>query len=305
MHSTIKSILEYGKINCPTKGSNRELTGVLIELTHPRNRISRTETRGKPFSCLGEFCWYLAGTNSVKFITHYLSDYRHYAEAGKIFGGYGPRIFRLNGVNQIANVTRLLKKNPQSRRAVIQLFDADDLQENHQDIPCTCSLQLMVRRGRLQMMTHMRSNDVFLGLPHDVFAFTMLQEIMARVLSVDLGTYKHSVGSLHLYDKNLQTAREFLGEGFQPTNLPMPKMPVGDPCPALKELSRAECLIRHGNQLDSDLLDRLDPYWADLIRLLQVYACKKNGDLDCIKAVRKSMDSPIYDTFIRQTMLVF
>ena len=146
MRSTIKVITKYGEHNIPTKGPNKELTGVLIELTQPRSRLSRTETRGKPFSCLGELCWYLAGSNRVQFISYYISDYNNYAEGQKIYGGYGPRLFRNHGVNQIKNVTRLLNKNPNSRRAVIQLFDANDLAKPHKDIPCTCSIQFMVRR---------------------------------------------------------------------------------------------------------------------------------------------------------------
>ena len=43
----------------------------------------------------------------------------------------------------------------------------------------------MIRSGQMDMITYMRSNDVFLGLPHDIFAFTMIQEIMARTLSVE------------------------------------------------------------------------------------------------------------------------
>ena len=154
-------------------------------------------------------------------------------------------------------------------------------------------------KNKLLMMTHMRSNDVFIGLPHDVFVFTMLQEIMARTLSVRLGTYKHSVGSLHLYDKNLNRAQQFLDEGYQPTNLPMPKMPEGDPWPALKILRKAECLLRHGLQPKEDLVNQLNPYWADLLRLLQVYSYSKTGYISGIESARRLMTSRIYDTFIK------
>ena len=61
----------------------------------------------------------------------------------------------------------------------------------------------------------MRSNDAFKGLPHDVFCFTMLQEIFARTLGVHVGVYKHAVGSLHLYDKDRQKANQYLKEGIK------------------------------------------------------------------------------------------
>ncbi len=60
MRSVIEAILEHGDRINSTKGENTELTGVLLAITDPRARLSRTETRGKPFSCLGELCWYLA-----------------------------------------------------------------------------------------------------------------------------------------------------------------------------------------------------------------------------------------------------
>src|SRR5450759_4353018 len=119
------------------------------------------------------------------------------------------------GIRQIDNVINLLKKKSESRQAVIQLFDASDIVEVHKDIPCTCTLQFLIRQRRLNMITNMRSNDAFLGLPHDIFAFTMLQEIIARTLGVEMGTYKHAVGSLHLYDKNRNSAQQFLDEGWQ------------------------------------------------------------------------------------------
>ena len=148
------------------------------------------------------------------------------------------------------------------------------------------------------MITYMRSNDAFLGLPHDVFSFTMLQEIVARTLSVELGTYKHSIGSLHLYDKNRDAAQRFLDEGWQSTKTPMPPMPAGNPWPAIEFLRKAEAAIRSDGVPTIAGLDRLDPYWADLIRLLQVFRCWKDKDIDKMRALRDEMSSDIYRPFI-------
>lgn len=57
------------------------------------------------------------------------------------------------------------------------------------------------RHDHLIMATYLRCNDVNLGLSNDVFCITMLQEILERVLNVEFETYKHRVGSLHLYGK--------------------------------------------------------------------------------------------------------
>ena len=60
-------------------------------------------------------------------------------------------------------------------------------------------MQFIVRCEELHLFVCMRSNDAFMGLPHDVFAFTMLQELVARLIGCELGHYHHFVSSLHLY----------------------------------------------------------------------------------------------------------
>jgi thymidylate synthase len=240
----------------------------------------------------------LAKTNDHRFISYYLSKYGDLAEGDIIHGGYGPRLFRWNEYNQVQTISDLLRRKRDSRQAVIQLFDASDIVAEHKDIPCTCTLQFMIRGDALHMITHMRSNDVYVGLPHDVFAFTMLQEIIARDLSVDLGTYKHFVGSLHLYDVCRGHAQRFLDEGWQSTEMAMPEMPLGNPWPAVDSLLEAELALRTSKPYDVVQLERLDPYWADLIRLLQVYRYWKNKESGNIKVVRDALSSPTYRTFI-------
>ena len=300
MRSVFDAILSRGHEINPSKGAARELTGVLVEITDPRARLSRTETRGKPFSCLGELCWYLAKSNHLSYISYYIPDYKRFADGDEIFGAYGPRLFQWNGQDQIANVTDLLKKRRDSRQAVVQLFDAGDLVGEHKDIPCTCTLQFMIRQDRLEMLTCMRSNDAYLGLPHDIFSFTMLQEIVARSLSVELGTYKHAVGSLHLYDDKLAEAEQYLDEGWQTTAMPMPPMPIGDPWSSIKSVLSAELLLREGASPDDAQLHELDPYWADLIRLLQVFRCWKDKDWSTIEELRDRMSSDVYRQFVEQ-----
>lgn len=308
MRSVIEEILSHGDRIYPTKGGPEgavEVTGVLLEITDPRARLSGTETRGKLYSCLGELCWYLAKTNDLGFISYYTPPYKKNADGDEIFGGYGPRLFNWGGLNQVANVTNLLSKKPYSRRAVIQLFDRHDIEEKHEDIPCTCTLQFVIRHDRLHMFTNMRSNDVHWGLPHDVFCFTMLQEIVARSLSVEVGTYKHSVGSLHLYAQHIGLAKRFLKEGWQPTDRAMPPMPTGDPWPSIDLLLEAELAIRAARAFDDTRLGDVDPYWADLIRLLQVFRvfrCRQDKDLDRIKGLRGRMSSDVYYPFIDRVL---
>ncbi|WP_321812880.1 MULTISPECIES: thymidylate synthase [unclassified Burkholderia] len=288
----------------PRKGAATEIFGVLLQITNPRARLSRTELKSTFYSCVGEFLWYLSGTNKLDFIEYYIRDYVKSSDDKKtIYGAYGPRLFSLNGIDQVDNVIKLLQAWPNSRRAVIQLFRAEDLatdlETSLKDIPCTCTLQFSVRRGQLQMLTMMRSNDAYKGLPHDVFAFTMLQEIMARKLGVEVGTYRHTVGSFHLYAEDAEKAAEYLEEGVQ-ARVPMPAMPHGDQQTSIEMLLKAEENIRQGRR---PRIAQMHPYWADLARLLQVYRYSikpTKAHRERIERVKSQMHSDVYDMYIEK-----
>lgn len=301
MHEVLQSLLNVGDEVVASRGTSKELIGVLLHLKNPRARLSRTETKGKPFSAIGELLWYLSGSNELSFIYYYIKQYAKDTEDGlTIYGGYGPRLLNARGkYNQIENVIKLLQERPTSRKAVIQLFDAKDISDDHKEIPCTCSLQFFIRDGKLHMMTHMRSNDAFWGLPHDIFAFTMLQEIIAGELAVDLGEYRHSVGSMHLYDNTYQSAMDYISEGWQSTLLPMPAMPKGSSKEFIEETRKAEMNIRNGYKLPVKFTTG-DNYWDDIVRLLQAFSIKKsrNKDNNALLILKDLMNSKVYNTYI-------
>src|SRR4051794_12642996 len=100
LRAAIEAVIDRGEVVLATKGLNRELRGVTLQLTNPRARLSRSESRGKVFSAFGELLWYLSGSNSTDQIAHYIPAYREFDEDGMIFGGYGPRL--RGGIDQLA-----------------------------------------------------------------------------------------------------------------------------------------------------------------------------------------------------------
>lgn len=285
----------------PTKGACSEIFGVMLELTNPRARLSRTETRGKTFSALGELLWYLSKSNNLEFITYYIPRYKACSDdAETVYGGYGPRLFNMRGRhNQLVSTIKLLKDKPNTRQAVIQLFDVEDLLIKHKDIPCTCTLQFLIRNGKLNMITSMRSNDAYLGLPHDIFCFTMLQEIVARSLNIEPGVYKHVVGSLHLYEKNYKDAIQYLDEGIQSTKFPMPPMPKDDPWHSIEKIMEFENEVRNDFECSVEDL-KLDKYWLDLGYLLKILALFKNQKYDQIEVEKNKITNQSYISFIQK-----
>ena len=91
LRAVLGKLLRVRRTVSATKGRNVELTGVALEVRQPRARLSRSETKGTVFTCLGETLWYLSRKNDVGFMQHYISYYGKYSDDGKtVYGGYGP-----------------------------------------------------------------------------------------------------------------------------------------------------------------------------------------------------------------------
>ena len=299
MRVIFDALVKYGQPIEPSKGKATELCGVALELENPRARFSRSESRGRLFSALGELCWYLSGSNEASFITYYLPHYRKLVEESVIYGAYGPRLFNWHNQNQICNVIDLLKCKKDSRQAVIQVFDAIDLAESHKDVPCTCTLQFLHRDNQLNMIGYMRSNDVYFGFPHDIFCFTMIQEIIAQSIDAKLGTYTHIVGSLHMYDRDREAMEGYVDEGWQSTANPMPPMPPGDPWGSIDAMLKLERQLRDNEAVDDSIRSNLNEYWYDLSLLLEAFREQKERNYDRMVLLRKKFHSNVYKEYLR------
>lgn len=294
-------ILSSGASIGSTRGANREVVGAQIELTNPFARLSLSESRSTLYSCLGEFLWYLARSDDIGFIKYYAPKYAEFVDVidGKVPEAYGPRLFAWHGVDQVKQVIELLRERSASRQAVIQLFDRNDLSNGRRDVPCTCTLQFLLRENRLDAITMMRSNDAVRGLPHDLFAFTMLQELIARSLGVEPGIYRHWVGSLHIYERDGVIAQALIAEGWQSTiGSAMPPMPEGNPWQYIKQLLEAEYAFR--------VERRAEPwgstgseYWDLLIWLLECLRHFKSKDLHRANAAWERRIANIFDPYIK------
>lgn len=278
----------------PRKGPAREIIGASIEISNPRSRVSRSQTRGRIFSALGELLWYIGGTDDVEMISYYIPAYVHSAHEGRVEGGYGPRLFGVGA--RLADVVQILRDNRDSRRAVVQIFDHADL-VNVADVPCTTSMQFLSRGGELNLVVSMRSNDAYLGFPHDVFAFTMLQEIVACQLGLSLGRYVHFVGSMHIYEDNMTQIDRYLDvEGWQYPGA-MPTMPPDRVDDFLSKLLSAEVAIRtSGSQAAVDQELASDSYWGDIVLLLRAVAAKRAEEIEELEG---QLTNSFYSPYLR------
>ena len=174
------------------------LTAVSV-IKNPRENLVTTPIRDMSMKyAIGELLWYISGSNKLSDIEPYSKFWAKISDDGQtINSAYGHRITSFFGFDQWAFVKHTLYKDPGSRQAVIHIKDASNTPTR--DVPCTIALQYQIRDDKLYATTVMRSNDIWLGWPYDVFCFTSLQTMMAMELGVDVGTYTHIANNLHLY----------------------------------------------------------------------------------------------------------
>jgi thymidylate synthase len=201
----------------------RELTGVQLTLANPYANILLSSIRKPAYRFMvAEWLWIWFGRQDVATIAQYNSKIAQFSDDGKKFyGAYGPRIKR-----QWANVIAQLRKDPDTRQAVISIFDG---LAKTKDVPCTMTVQFLLRDGKLKTIVNMRSSDVWLGLPYDIFNFTMLANIAASELGVRLGTFQMNLGSSHLYATNFDAADEIIAASKAVGFLSSPQLKAGMP----------------------------------------------------------------------------
>ena len=209
-----------------------------------------------------------------------VDDYHNFALDSGIFvhnswrAGYGPRLRNLktyigrykdndgvpygidiHGVDQVAYVISKLQEDPSTRQAVVSLWDpVEDTISGSKDYPCNNWLQFLIRDGKLYLSVVLRSNDLIYGFSHcDFYLWSVLQELVANCIGVDVGTMTWFAGSFHVYEKHWELLKEFrmVDVSVEPIQLDINTLNRFDTL--LNELMVAEARLRNGP--NSNLVD--------------------------------------------------
>lgn len=240
-----------------------------LMLTNPRNRIIENPLRklSRKFM-VAEFIWMMSGNDLVKDISPYNKNMAQFSDDGKILhGAYGPRLRKWQGLDQLENCLQRLKNDIYSRQAVMIILDpAIDFTVPTKDIPCNDLLQFIYREGQLDLCCYVRSNDLNWGFPYDVFHWTMLQELFANILKVNLGDYHHMVGSLHVYEKDHEALQKIANnpKSFKDTAM-KPMSAVND----LKIIDLLKIAERELRKEKYDTFNTLPKWWQDVLMYLK------------------------------------
>ena len=175
---------------------------VITKITEPCERVLFYERRdANPIFHLMESIWILAGRRDVKFVEQFNSRIGQYSDDGRVFNAaYGYRMREQFGIDQLSAVIEHLELNPNSRQAVIQLWDANDLLSDTLDRACNTQMIFSIRDGRLDLLVNNRSNDFWWGYAGaNAVHFTVIQEFVAIALDLPVGNYYTVSNNLHLY----------------------------------------------------------------------------------------------------------
>ena len=251
-------------------GDTVEALHVVLELKRPSQRwVSIRTPAMNPAFALVEAFWIASGRRDAGLPTYWNPALKHYCgEEDSYHGAYGYRLRRHLGIDQLDRAYAALKNNPDSRQAVLQIWDSTvdlpmpDGTPANQDIPCNLLSILKVRNGRLEWMQVIRSNDLFLGLPHNIVQFTILQEMFSGWLGVEAGSYHQLSDSLHIYARDIQTVENNVNASPGP------------------ESSDSFAIDRETwDSVMSKLMDRLDIMTMDKLTPTQLTNAATQGDL--------------------------
>lgn len=161
---------------------------------------------------IAEMIWYLQGDEQLDFFqkfSHIWDDFRDEVGSNTVETSYGYRWRSFFQRDQIDSLLRMLEREPSSRQGVVVTWDpnTDGLDgRKKKNVPCVPLWVANIVGGELNLHFLFRSQDVMLGLPHDVAGFALLQMILAQRLGVKPGFLHYSGSHLHIYENHYAQA---------------------------------------------------------------------------------------------------
>ena len=206
----LNDLLKNGKESHPRGYKIKEILNYHTEINMKYPILTVTERKLGYKFMFREAWWIMDGRNSVDTITDYSKAIKNFSNDGYHFdGAYGPRV-----IDQIRYIVDSFEEDINTRQAVLTIWRANP--RASKDIPCTVSIQWIIRNNKIYCIDTMRSSDIWLGWPYDIFNFTMLTGYIMLLLkerginNLELGKLYLNAGSCHLYENNFEKAKELL-----------------------------------------------------------------------------------------------
>jgi thymidylate synthase len=204
-------------------------------------------------SIIYELLWFLQGSTNIGYLhDHGVTIWDEWADAGGDLGhiyGYQWRSWPApdgQRIDQLAQVVRSVKENPDSRRHIVSAWNVADIGSMSLP-PCHALFQLYVANGRLSCQLYQRSADTFLGVPFNIASYALLTMMVAQVCGLQPGEFIHTLGDAHIYLNHMEQVKTQLRRSPRA----LPSMEIN---PAVTSIFDFE--------YDDFTLNRYDPYPA-------------------------------------------
>lgn len=224
-HKGLTYLLEAGEREPSRAGPVLVAPGPVTTIyERPGERVLFSARRdANPFFHLAESLVLLAGRDDAAILNRYVKDFgERFAEPdGRIYDSYGYRWRTAFGYDQLDFIIKKFKADPSTRQCVLAMWDAsggthdiyamdrDDLRGSYKTRPCNTHIYFRIHDGALNMMVCCRSNDmVFGGYGANVVHFSILQEYLAAMIGVQLGSYAQMSFNFHAYEDMLAKVGE-------------------------------------------------------------------------------------------------
>lgn len=197
-----------------------ELCGISIRVEDMRQNVLVHPKRNMNYRFMvAEWLWIVFGYDNLDMLCRYNKQMAQFSDNGlTLAGAYGPRLF-----SQWEWIVAKLKADRATRQAVVSIWTPAPYPSK--DIPCTLSMQFLIRNGDLNCIVNMRSSDVWLGIPYDFFTFSMLANSLAGQLGVTPGWLQINMGSSHLYSTDIHNANAVLMDYTSVETVMSPSLP--------------------------------------------------------------------------------
>lgn len=164
-----------------------------------------------------------------EFVLKVKNDAEFAKKHGELGPIYGAQWRNFNGVDQLMEVIRQIKENPDSRRIILSAWNPKDLPEMALP-PCHTFMQFYVANGELSLQLYQRSGDIFLGIPFNIASYSLFLMMVAQVTNLKPKTFVHTIGDAHIYSNHFEQIN------LQLTRTPraLPKMIIN---PAVKNIT--------------------------------------------------------------------
>lgn len=164
-------------------------------------------------SIIHELLWFLKGDTNIGYLNeNKVSIWDEWADEkgnlGRVYGAQWTDWRKPDGgaVNQIAQVIRSIKENPDSRRHLVCAWNPGEIHLMALP-PCHALFQFYVADGKLSCQLYQRSADLFLGVPFNIASYTLLTMMIAKITNLQAYEFVHTFGDLHLYANHLEQAK--------------------------------------------------------------------------------------------------